>query len=58
MGVRKLPSAPLPLPLLSRSPTVCFCMWEAVRIFHVTYMKKLLEESFSDAIDGVGVIAV
>ena len=38
MGVRKLPSAPLPLPLLSRS-------WKAARIFHVTYMNNVLEEA-------------
>ena len=44
VSVLKLSSAPLPLPLLSRSPTVCFCMWAAVRIFHVAYMKKFLEE--------------
>ena len=45
MGVRKLPSAPLPLPLLSQSPTVCFCIWEVVRIFHVAYMTRFLEEA-------------
>ena len=45
VGVRKLPSAPLHLPLLSRSPTICFCMWEAVRIFYVAYMKNFLEEA-------------
>ena len=33
---------------------LCFCMWEAVRIFHVTYMKNFLDEWKPGDSEGVG----